>query len=243
MRLYSYDIDEKALPAHVGIIMDGNGRWAKKRNLPRVQGHIKGYKVLKNIIEFNKKVGIKYISVYAFSTENWQRPKAEVSFLMDLAKNLVLEYTETLIKNDIRLIITGIKEGLDNNLVKLLEGSVIKTKNCRSYVLDIVFNYGGKREILDAAKKLALDYKSGKVDLNNIHEADFEKYLYQPELPGVDLIIRTSGEYRISNFLIWQSSYSEFWFTKKCWPDFNGRDFCRAINEFQKRQRRFGGIK
>lgn len=243
MRLFNYDIDENALPGHVGIIMDGNGRWALKKGLPRVRGHAKGYQVLRKIIEFNKKIGIKYISVYAFSTENWRRPPEEVNFLMQLAKNIIGEYTETLLKNDIRLLITGVKDNLDGELSALLDESVAKTSRCSSYVLDMVFNYGGRREIIDAAKKMAADYKNGTVShLEDLDEKAFGNYLYVPELPDVDLIIRTSGEYRLSNFLIWQSSYSEMFFTKRLWPDFRESDFCRAVSSYQARKRRFGDI-
>ncbi len=242
MRLYTFDIDENALPSHVGIIMDGNGRWAGRKGLPRVRGHVKGYEVLKKIIEFNKKIGIRYISVYAFSTENWRRPKDEVNFLMELARNLIAEYTETLFRNDIRLLVTGVKDHLDEPLIRLLEESVSKTSKCSSYVLNVVFNYGGRREILDASKKLASEYGCGKADLDKIDEKAFGNYLYEPELPDVDLVIRTSGEYRLSNFLLWQSNYAELYFTKKLWPDFRERDFCRAIYNYQARKRRFGDI-
>ncbi len=242
MRFYNLDIDENALPVHMGIIMDGNGRWAAKRGLPRIQGHVKGYKVLKKIIEFNRKVGIKFISVYAFSTENWNRPREEVEFLMGLARDLIAEYTQTLLKNDIRLMVTGTRDNLDREFVELLDESIKKTEDCRSYVLNIVFNYGGRREILDAAKKIAADISGGKVDPVKVDESSFREYLYQPGLPDVDLVIRTSGEYRLSNFLIWQSSYAEFYFTKRLWPDFTGRDFIRAVFSFQARHRRFGSI-
>lgn len=243
MRLFSFDIDENSLPGHIGIIMDGNGRWAQKRNLPRARGHVKGYQALKKIIEFNKNIGVRYISVYAFSTENWRRPREEVNFLMELAKNIIAEYTETLLRNDIRLLITGVKDNLDEGLIGLLDESVLKTSKCKSYVLNMVFNYGGRREILDAAKGLALDYKNGKADLDNIDEKTFCSYLYKPELPDVDLVIRTSGEYRLSNFLTWQSTYAELFFTRKMWPDFRERDFCRAICNYQARRRRFGDIR
>jgi undecaprenyl diphosphate synthase len=242
MRFFNLEIDEKLLPLHVGIIMDGNGRWARKRELPRVQGHVKGYEVLKKIVEFNRKIGIRYISVFAFSTENWHRPRDEVDFLMKLARDLIAEYTDTLLKNNIRLMVTGTKDNLDRDFIKQLDESVNKTRNCRLYVLNIVFNYGGRKEILDAAKKLAMDYHEGSLDLEMIDEDLFRGYLYQPELPDIDLIIRTSGEYRLSNFLIWQSNYAELYFTRKLWPDFSERDFTRAIFNYQSRHRRFGSV-
>ncbi len=242
MDLFGYKIDEDKLPEHVAVIMDGNGRWAGKKNFERIKGHEKGYKVLKEIVEFNKNIGIKYLSFYSFSTENWQRPREEVSFLMQLAKNLVAEYTETLLKNDIRLMITGVQDNLSEDLLRLLQESISITSKCRSYTLNIVFNYGGRREIIDAARKLALDYKGGKIDLNELNEKSFSNYMYNPELPDVDLLIRTSGENRISNFLLWQSSYAEFWITRKYWPDFKPSDYCRAVSEYQQRKRRFGGL-
>jgi undecaprenyl diphosphate synthase len=242
MELYGYHIDKNRLPGHIAIIMDGNGRWAKRKGLDRVKGHEKGYLVLKKIIEFNKNLGVPYISVFAFSTENWNRPKNEVDFLMHLAKHVIGEYTSTLMKNDIRIIITGSRDNLDGELNRMLDESMEKTRNCKSYILNIVFNYGSRKEIAEAARKIAEDYKNGRIDIKSINENSFGNYLYQPSLPVVDLLIRTSGELRISNFLIWQAAYAEFWFTRKYWPDFGPRDFCRAVSDYQKRKRRFGGI-
>lgn len=242
MKLYGQKIDPGALPEHIAIIMDGNGRWAKKRGLERIKGHEKGYQVLREIIDFNKNVGVKTISVFAFSTENWKRPGGEVNFLMELAKHMVREYTDTLLKNNVRLTITGSEEHLDPGVLDMLRDAVKRTAACNSYTLNIAFNYGGKREIVDAARKMAEAHKTGGLDLNNFGEDDFRKFLYHPELPEVDLMIRTSGELRISNFFLWQSAYAEFWFTDKYWPDFTPKDYCKAIREFQGRKRRKGGI-
>lgn len=242
MKKYGLDLSPDKLPRHVAIIMDGNGRWAKKRNMERIRGHEKGYKVLKEVTDFNKYIGVKYISVYAFSTENWKRPANEIDFLMRLAETLIVEYTDTLIKNDVKLMITGTNNNLDPQLITSLNRAIERTSHCKSYTLNIVFNYGGRMEIIDAAKKLAIEYKDNKLSLDNLDEALFHNYLYQPGLPDVDLLIRTSGELRISNFLLWQNSYSEFWITKKLWPDFTPRDYCKAIKEYQKRNRRFGGV-
>ncbi len=237
MRLYGTTINPKKLPAHVAIIMDGNGRWARRRGLDRARGHEQGYRTLKSVIEFNRQIGVPFISVYAFSTENWRRPRREVDFLMKLAGKLVEEYTPTLVKNDIRLAITGSRNRLSAGLLRRLDEAVAKTSRCGHYTLNIAFNYGGKQEILDAVGKMTRGRRNGPVS-----EAAFRKHLYHPEIPDVDLLIRTSGEYRISNFLLWQSAYAELWFTKKYWPDFTGRDFCKAIADYQKRQRRLGGI-
>ena len=242
MRFYGQTIDPNRLPAHVAIIMDGNGRWAKKRGLERVKGHEKGFNVLKEIVDFNKHIGVKVISVFAFSTENWQRPSGEVNFLMQLARNLVLQYTDELIQNNVRLTITGSDEKLDPGVLGLLKEGVARTAHCSSYTLNIAFNYGGKREIVDAARKIAGEYKNGKIDIGPFGEDDFRKYLYHPELPDVDLLIRTSDELRSSNFMLWQSSYAEFWFTEKYWPDFSKKDYCKAIRDFQRRKRRQGGL-
>ena len=242
MEHFGLEIDDKNLPAHIGIIMDGNGRWAKRKNLDRIMGHDKGYKVLKRIIDFNKFIGVKYITVYAFSTENWKRPENEVNFLMELAKKLVIEYTETLLKNDIRLMITGTEDNLSKDLLLLLQSSIDRTSHCKRYTLNIAFNYGGRKEILDAVKKIAVESGKDSSLIENLDEDNFRKYLYHSDLPDVDLMIRTSGEIRTSNFLLWQSAYSELWFTKKLWPDFTPKDYCKAIVDYQKRQRRFGSV-
>jgi undecaprenyl diphosphate synthase len=242
MRFYGQAIDPGKLPGHIAIIMDGNGRWAKKRGLERVRGHEKGFQVLKEIIDFNKHVGVKTISVFAFSTENWKRPEGEVGFLMQLAANLVREYVDELLRNNVRLTITGSEEHLDPALIELLKEGVDRTKDCTAYTLNIAFNYGGKKEIVDAARRIAEAHRGKELDLKNFGEKEFGKFLYHPELPDVDLLIRTSGELRISNFLLWQSAYAEFWFTDKFWPDFTRKDFCRAIRDFQRRKRRKGGI-
>lgn len=239
--VFGVEIDPENLPRHVAMIMDGNGRWAKSRGLDRVKGHEKGYEVLKEIIESNREIGVPYISVFAFSTENWNRPAAEVQYLMSLAKKLVGEYSETLLKNDIRLLITGSRERLGKDLLKSLDDSVAKTAHCKSYTLNMAFNYGGRREILDAAKSLSRELSANPQ--KEVTESDFSKYLYHPDVPDVDLLVRTSGEMRISNFMLWQCSYSEFFFTEKLWPDFTPGDFCEAINDYQKRQRRYGGLK
>ena len=242
MQLYGFELDPQQLPRHVGFIMDGNGRWANKRGLPRIAGHEKGYLALKRIIDFNKEIGVKFISVYAFSTENWTRPASEVDFLMGLARKLVLEYTPTLLENDIRLAITGSRDNLSADLLQLLDESVAKTAHCKSYTFNIAFNYGGRREIVDAVKRIASKIETGDSKAADITEADITGALYHPEIPDLDLLIRTSGEQRVSNFMLWQGSYSELYFTKKLWPDYSPKDYCRAIALYQKRKRRFGGV-
>ena len=239
---FNIEIEPEKLPRHVGIIMDGNGRWARKRNLPRMMGHERGFAAIKRIIEFNKNLEVPYITIFAFSTENWRRPKDEVNFIMGLAKKLFMEYTDTLLKNDVRLRITGIREHIDSDFLKLMEESLHRTEQCRKFTLNIAFNYGGRREIADAAKNIAVDVKEGRLDPEHIDEALVQQYLYSPDIPDVDLMIRTSGELRLSNFLLWQCAYSEFYFSDKLWPDFSPEDFIVAIKDYQNRKRRFGDI-
>jgi len=242
MEFHGYDIDTERLPRHIGIIMDGNGRWAKKRGLPRVKGHEEGFKTLKALMEFNRELGVKAITVYAFSTENWKRPETEVGYLMGMVAKIIPEYTEELLQNDIRLRVLGTSAGVDPKLWEKITASVAKTADCTSYDFIVAFNYGGKRELLDAMKSLARDAAEGKISPEDIDEKAVEARLYQPDLPEADLIIRTSGELRLSNFLLWQSAYSELYFTETLWPDFGPAEFCRAIHDFQNRKRRFGDI-
>ncbi|MGC8764270.1 MAG: polyprenyl diphosphate synthase [Brevinematia bacterium] len=222
--------------------MDGNGRWAKSRGLERWKGHERGYEVLKNIVEFNKEVGIRILSFYAFSTENWNRPKQEVDFLFSLARKLAKEYKSVLFENKIRLTITGSKDGLPTDLVETLWNVEKETESFDKFTLNIVFNYGGRKEIVDGVKKLFSDYKNGNFDIEKLDESSFSHYLYHPEIPDVDLLIRTSGELRISNFLLWKVAYAEIWVTKTLWPDFTPEEFVTAISDYQKRERRFGKV-
>ena len=240
--LFGYEIDFENLPSHVAFIMDGNGRWAKSKGLERYKGHEKGYEVLKSIIEFNKEIGIKTLSFYAFSTENWARPKSEIDYLFSLAKRLAEEYKKVLFENSIRLTITGTKDRIPKSLIDSLWKIEEETKDFDKFTLNMVFNYGGRKEIVDAAKKILQDYKNKKIKLEDIDERLFASYLYHPEIPDVDLLIRTSGELRISNFLLWKVSYAEIWVTKTLWPDFTQQEFVQAISEYQKRERRFGKV-
>lgn len=242
MELSKFNLEKEKLPLHVAIIMDGNGRWAKKQGLERYKGHEKGYEVLKEIVEFNENIGIRYLSFYAFSTENWGRPKSEIDFLFSLARKLAKEYKKNLIEKQIRLTITGSKERLPEDLVKELWSIEEETKDFEKFTLNIVFNYGGRKEIVDATKRLFSEYESGKLSISDITEEVFANYLYHPELPDVDLLIRTSGEFRISNFLLWKVAYAEIWVTQTLWPDFTPEEFVEALRDFQKRERRFGKI-
>jgi undecaprenyl diphosphate synthase len=219
--------------------MDGNGRWAKRRGLPRVFGHKEGVKAVKRIVKHAANIGIKYLSLYAFSTENWQRPKDEVSTLMKLLDEYLRKELATMLENEISLKISGRIEMLPKNTQKILNDAIQKTKDNKKMVLNLCLSYGGRAEIIDAAKMLAYDFKNGKVSLDDI-ESKFFDYLYNPEIPDVDLLIRTSGELRISNFLLYRLAYSELYFTQTLWPGFYEDEFDLAIDEYMTRKRRFG---
>ncbi|NLK62070.1 MAG: di-trans,poly-cis-decaprenylcistransferase [Fusobacteria bacterium] len=223
---------------HIGIIMDGNGRWALKQGKNRVYGHTEGVKNLKNILEISIELGIKYLTVYAFSTENWKRPKSEVDALMFLFKEYLLNEVNNLNKNGIKIVFSGRKNGLNDSLIKLMDDIEEKLKYNDKITLNIAFNYGGRAEIVDAVNKIIKE-----TDKKIIDEEDIQNHLYQSNIPDPELIIRTSGEFRISNFLLWQIAYSEFYITDKYWPEFNKEEFMKAISSYNKRERKFGGLK
>ncbi len=230
------------IPQHIAIIMDGNGRWAKKRNLPRVFGHKEGAKSVREITKNCAKIGVKYLTLYAFSTENWKRPENEIKFLMGLLKNYLDKEKKILIKNNIRLKVIGNKTKLPLEIIKKIKEIERITKNNTLLTLILALNYGARDEILNAVKNIAKDIKRNKIEGNKITENLFEKYLYTKDVPDPDLLIRTSGEMRISNFLLWQIAYTEIYVTKTLWPDFRKKELLKAIYDFNKRERRFGGI-
>ncbi len=234
-------IPKEAFPKHIAIIMDGNGRWAKKRGLPRKYGHKEGAKTLNKIIEYANKIDIKYITLYAFSTENWKRPQAEVDALMDLLKKYV-DNIEKFADMNAKLNILGDIEVLDVDLQKSIINIEEKSKNNTGIIINIAFNYGSRDEIIRATKKIAVLYKNDEIDLRDIDEKFFSDNLYTCGQPDPDFIIRPSGEQRLSNFLMWQASYSELIFTNKLWPDFTEKDLDNAILEYVNRDRRFGAI-
>lgn len=227
---------EKIIPQHIAIIMDGNGRWAKKRGLARSFGHVEGAKALRRIIEYLPKIGVKYLTVYAFSTENWNRSKEEVSTLMSLFLKYIKNERKSMIKNGIRFYVSGRKNNVSQNLLSEIEKLQEETKNNERLTLNIAFNYGGRAEIIDAVNKII------ETDEKNIDEKIFSKYLYN-SFPDPDLVIRTSGECRISNFLLWQIAYSELYITDILWPDFDEKEIDKAIESYSKRDRRFGGVR
>lgn len=233
-------INCEKLPSHVAIIMDGNGRWAKQRGLDRVFGHQQGVTAVREVIEAAAELGIRYLTLYAFSTENWGRPDDEVSALMGIMIQSLNNETDTMVKNSIRLKAIGDVERLTPEVRARLNETINLTSSGTGMNLVIALSYSSRWEILEAARKLSDDVVNGKVDNEKLQEDDFEKYLTTYGIPDPELMIRTSGELRISNFLLWQLAYTELYFTEKLWPDFGKEDFYYAVIDFQKRERRFG---
>lgn len=233
---------QKDLPAHIAIIMDGNGRWAKTRNHPRNYGHQKGAKALEEICVYANKMGISYMTVYAFSTENWNRPKSEVKSLMDLLRKYLKNHIKNSAKNNLRVRIIGDTDNLPDDIRLLISTLEKKTKDKDGMLLNIALNYGGRDEIIRGVKRLLRDVEMQSLKDHTIDEEIFEKYLDTAGIPDPDLVIRTSGEQRLSNFLIWQVAYSEFYFTDCLWPDFNIKELDKALEVYQTRNRRFGNI-
>ena len=236
MKFLGIELDENKLPQHIGIIMDGNGRWAKKRGLPRIFGHRAGAKTVKEIVETAAKLGIKCLSLYAFSTENWQRPEDEIEGLFRLLRHYIRSERKKLIKNNIKLVVSGDLTKIDEKTKKSLHELVDELKDNKGLILNLCINYGGRQEIIRAVNKIL------NSNIKKINEQEFEKFLYTKDLPELDFLIRTSGELRISNFMLWQLAYAELYFTKTLWPDFTPKEFVLAIKEFQTRERRFGRI-
>ncbi|MDA8052983.1 MAG: isoprenyl transferase [Deltaproteobacteria bacterium] len=233
-------INFKNIPNHLAIIMDGNGRWAKKRNLDRINGHIEGIKSLRAVTSAVMEYGIKYLTVYAFSSENWQRPKAEVNSLMLLLDEYLNIELPFLIKNKIRLNFIGNIERIPENSKKTLLRVIDKTKECGNLYLTLALSYGSREEILAAAVRMAKDMKNGKIKMEDADENLFSSYLYSKDMPNPDFLIRTSGEKRVSNFMLYQIAYAEIYFTKTLWPDFGRKELIRALKNYEKRVRRFG---
>lgn len=231
------------IPQHVAIILDGNGRWAKKRFLPRNAGHAAGAKNVEKIIEDAHDMGIKYLTMYAFSTENWNRPEDEVKALMKLLRNYLKDCIERANKNDMKCLVIGDKSRLDEDIIKRINELEECSKDNKGITFIIALNYGSRDEITRATKKMALDVKAGKLNPEEITEKTIESYLDTAGIPDPDLLIRTSGEIRLSNYLLWQLAYTEFYFTDVLWPDFNKEELKKAIVKYNQRDRRFGGIK
>jgi len=232
-------IEISRLPRHVAVIMDGNGRWARKRNLPRLEGHRAGAKSVREIVETCARLGIRYLTLYAFSKENWKRPKREVSTLWRLLQDYLKKEDKVLVKNKFRLRVIGQKEEMPASVRKELDRVEALTKDYEELVIVLALNYGGRAEIVDAVRRIL---KQENFDPNTFDEKDFSHYLYTSDMPDPDLLIRTSGEFRVSNFLLWQIAYAEIWITQEFWPDFRKKHLLQALLDYQKRERRFGDI-
>ena len=237
-----HEIDLSNLPRHIGVIMDGNGRWAKKRGLPRSAGHKAGAESLKKIVTEANELGVEYITVYAFSTENWKRPQAEVDYLMDLLMDYLINAEKTLAGENVRIRAIGSRAELSEEMRRQIKKTEELTKDRSGIVMNIALNYGGREELVHAARAIGAAVKNGGLEPESITEEDIEKSLYTAGQPDVDLLIRTSGEQRLSNFMLWQVSYAEMVFVNKLWPDFKPKDLIECIKIFQGRGRRFGGI-
>ncbi|MFE5319567.1 isoprenyl transferase [Paenibacillus sp. NPDC056579] len=235
-------IDADNIPNHVAVIMDGNGRWAQKRGLPRIAGHHSGMKNVKKITMAANAIGVKVLTMYAFSTENWKRPKEEVDYLMKLPMEFFPKEIDELIANNVQIRMTGWQDGLPDYTLKAIQDAIEQTKTNTGLILNFALNYGSRKEMLSGVKRLAEDVAAGSLPLEAIDDSVFSSYLLTHPLPDPDLLIRTSGELRISNFMLWQLAYSELWFTELCWPEFTERHFYEAIQEYQRRARRYGGL-
>jgi undecaprenyl diphosphate synthase len=232
----------KSLPHHVAIIMDGNGRWAKAHHLTRSQGHLEGVKRVEDIVSESCRCGIKVLTIYAFSTENWNRPEDEVSLLMRTLISALGKKVKELHANGIKIRFIGTRQGVPTAVLNAMDEAMGMTENNTAMVLNIAFNYGARTEIIDAVRNIHADIAQGKLSAENINEKTFGSYLYTKNDSEVDLLIRTSGEVRISNFLLWQISYAELYFTTKYWPEFTVDEFHKALKEFANRDRRYGGV-
>lgn len=235
-------LDKNNIPKHVAIIMDGNGRWARQRGLPRSAGHRAGIKRIKEIVKSASELGIKIITIFAFSTENWQRPRREVGMLMRAFLNFLDNEIEELRKNNIRFLVIGRDKPLMPEILKKIRQAEKLTEGNSGLTVVLALNYGGRAEIVDAARRFAQSVCAGEYKAGELNEKIFFSFLYAPGLPEPDLLIRTSGELRISNFFLWELAYTEFYFTEKFWPDFTKDDLKEAISEYQERQRRFGRV-
>ncbi|PSL42102.1 undecaprenyl diphosphate synthase [Planomicrobium soli] len=236
-------VSTEEIPAHIAIIMDGNGRWAKKRSLPRIAGHHEGMKTVRKITRLASDLGVSVLTLYAFSTENWKRPKMEVDFLMRLPEEFLSTFLPELIEENVRVEMMGYHDNLPSHTLEAIRKAKEATKNNTGLVLNFALNYGSRSEIVDAVKDIAAQVAAGTLDVASITEDHISERLMTKGLPEPDLLIRTSGEVRLSNFMLWQLAYTEFWFTDTLWPDFNEGSLLEAIENYKQRNRRYGGLK
>jgi undecaprenyl diphosphate synthase len=232
--------DKGKLPRHIAIIMDGNGRWAKNKSLSRISGHIKGVDAVREIVTACRELGIKVLTLYVFSIENWRRPEDEVMALMELLKEYLIKEAEEMVQNNIRLNAIGRIEDLSLDVQNTLQEAMKKTERCDGMILNLALSYGGRSEILHAVQGILSDFQRGKIKPEEITMQRFSQYLWTRGIPDPDLLIRTSGEFRISNFLLWQIAYTEIYVTETLWPDFDQEELLKAIADYQSRERRFG---
>lgn len=236
------ELKKNIIPEHVAIIMDGNGRWAARRKLPRYAGHKAGVEALREVVKTCVQLGIKFLTVYSFSIENWQRPKDEVNFLLNLFLESLKEELETFNKNGVRVFLIGDRKLIPHEILEAFENAEKKTANNNKLFFNIAFNYGSRQEIIEAAKKIYKATTRNDINIEKLDEKTFSDYLFTKGCPDPDFLIRTSGEYRVSNFLLWQIAYCEFYFVKTLWPDFKRKNFLKAIYYYQQRNRRFGRL-
>lgn len=234
------NLDTEKIPQHLAIIMDGNGRWAKKRNLERIVGHRKGIESAREIVKFCREAGIKILTLYVFSIENWKRPKKEVNALMGLLKKYILKESKELLKNNIRLNVIGNIDDMPPAVAQILYRTMKETIQCDGMIVNLALSYGARDEIIRGIKKIVKDVTQGRLKEDDITEEKFSTYLFTKDIPDPDLLIRTSGEMRLSNFLLWQMAYTEIYVTEILWPDFKREDMIRALLDYQNRERRFG---
>jgi len=236
-------IDPRRVPRHVAIVMDGNGRWAKRRGLPRTKGHEAGERALFDVVEGALEVGVRHLTIYAFSTENWRRPAREVRFLMGFNRELIRKRRDELHERGVRISFIGRRDWrLPRSVLREVEEAEAMTRGNRKMELIVALNYGGQTEVVDAVKRILADHDAGRLQGERIDSRSISRRMYHPTVPDPDLVIRTSGEMRLSNFLVWQAAYAELWFTDVLWPDFRREHLFEAIRDYQRRDRRFGGV-
>jgi undecaprenyl diphosphate synthase len=241
-RLADAGLDPARLPAHIAVIMDGNGRWAEQRGLPRHEGHARGAVSVRNLVEESCRLGIGQLTLYCLSSENWKRPQAELDFLMTLLEQYLIQERTEILEQNIRFSVIGRREGLPGRVLNEIDESVRQSRDNTGMGLCLAINYGGRTELIDAVRALARQARDGALDPDRIDEAAVGAALYTAGLPDPDLLVRTAGEMRVSNFLLWQISYAEIWVTERCWPDFDRAALHQALRDYAARERRFGGL-
>ncbi len=240
--LPSLELLPSQLPRHIAIIMDGNGRWAKQRGLPRIFGHREGVQSVRTIVEESCRIGLEQLTLYCFSSENWKRPLRETQYLMRLLRHFLVSERKELIEHDIKIKMIGSRSGMPDDVLSEYDKTEAMTSSNTGLTLCLAVNYGGRAEIAEAARKVARDVEDGLINPDGIDESTFGRYLSTADMPDPDLLIRTAGEYRLSNYMLWQLSYAEFWVTPVHWPDFRVTEFHAALRDFARRHRRFGGL-